>query len=71
MKIIMILSESLREVKGLFIEDLSLTLGFLICLAIFAGIHVTFALNPVVKAVLLFLGLGLLLLENVRRSSLK
>jgi len=71
MKIIMILSESLREVKGLFIEDLSLTLGILIWLAIFAGIHVTFALNPVVKAVLLFLGLGLLLLENVRRSSRK
>lgn len=60
---------ALREVWGLFVEDASLTIGILVCvaLAIFVLPHV--ALPPAWRGPLFFVVLALVLLENVRRSA--
>jgi len=58
-----------RQVWGLFVEDASFTAGILGCvaLAIFVLPHI--GLRPVWRGPALFLGLGGVLLENVRRST--
>ncbi len=63
------LAGALREVWGLFVEDGSLTVGIVICvaLAIYALPHV--ALPSYWRGPVLFVAVAIVLLENVSRSA--
>lgn len=58
-----------RQVWGLFVEDASFTAGILGCVAFAAFALPHTGLRPVWRGPALFLGLGGVLLENVRRSA--
>jgi len=60
-----------RQVWGLFVEDASLTAGILVCVAVAIFLLPHAGLRPQWRGPVLFLGLGLVLLENVRRSAQK
>ncbi len=65
------LTTAIREIWGLFVEDASLTIGILACLAL-----AIFVLPRVIpgadwRGPLLFLVLAIVLVENVYRSARK
>ena len=60
---------AVREVWGLFVEDASLTVGILVCVALAVFVLPHTGLRPQWRGAALFLGLGIVLLENVRRSA--
>jgi hypothetical protein len=60
---------AVREVWGLFVEDASLTVGILVCVALAIFVLPLIGLRPQWRGAVLFLGLGVVLLENVRRSA--
>jgi hypothetical protein len=60
---------ALRDLWGLFVEDASLTVGILVCLAIVAFGFPALGLHDAWRGPALFVLLTLVLLENVRRSA--
>jgi hypothetical protein len=62
-------STILKELLGLFVDDGSLAIGIFIWIALVAGLVKIAALSPAFCGVLLFVGLGALLLENVWRTA--
>ena len=58
-----------RQVWGLFVEDASFTAGILGCVAVAIFVLPHTGLRPAWRGPALFLGLGAVLLENVRRSA--
>jgi hypothetical protein len=62
---------ALQEVYGLFVEDGSLTLALLVWIAIAAFLFPHVPGGASWRAPVLFLGIALLLLENVLRSARK
>jgi len=60
---------AVRQVWGLFVEDASLTAGILVCVALATFLLPRIGLPPTWRGPILFLGLGIVLLENVRRSA--
>ena len=63
------LIETLKEFWGLFVEDLSLTIGIVLCLAVTAWVLPRLALDSRANGMILFALLAAMLLENVRRSA--
>lgn len=61
----------LQELIGLFVEDGSLAIGILIWIGVAAFLFPAIAGGTAWRAPALFAGLGLLLFENVWRSSRK
>jgi hypothetical protein len=59
-----------RQLWGLFVEDASLTVGILASVAL-AILFPRIGLRPQWRGPALFLALGFVLLENVRRSAQK
>ncbi len=57
------------QVWGLFVEDASLTAGILGCIALATFLLPRIGLPPIWRGPILFLGLGIVLVENVRRSA--
>ena len=64
-----LLVETLRELLGLFVEDLSLTIGIVIALAVGGAAVTRLGLDHRWNGGVLFLLLAVVLIENVRRSS--
>jgi hypothetical protein len=62
-------SSALRQLWGLFVEDASLTAGILVCVALAIFVLPHTSLRPLWRGTILFFGLGIVLLENVRRSA--
>ncbi len=62
---------ALQEILGLFVEDGSLAIGIVIWIAVAAWLLPYLPGAATWRGPLLFLGLALLLLENVRRSARK
>jgi hypothetical protein len=60
---------ALRELWGLFVEDGSLTLGILVCLAIADFAFPALGLRTAWRGPVLFVLLAIVLVENVRRSA--
>ena len=60
---------ALREVWGLFVEDLSFTIALLICFGIATLVFPRVALPPAWKGATLFILLAVALVENVRRTA--
>jgi hypothetical protein len=65
------LTTAIREVWGLFVEDVSLTVGILVCLAV-----ARFVLPRVIpgadwRGPVLFIALAVVLFQNVYRSARK
>jgi hypothetical protein len=60
-----------RLVWELFVEDARLTVGILVCIALAVYLVPRIGLPPRWRGPALFLGLGIVLLENVRRSAQK
>ncbi len=65
------LTTALREVWGLFVEDASFTVGILVCLALAIFVFPRVVPPTDLRGPLLFLLLGIVLLENVYRSARK
>lgn len=63
------LVSAVRQVWGLFVEDGTFTAGILGCIALAIFLLPHSGLRPVWRGPALFLGLGAVLLENVRRSA--
>jgi hypothetical protein len=62
------IATAIREVWGLFVEDASLTLGILACLAIAAFAFPVLGIRAASRGPALFALLAIVLLENVRRG---
>jgi membrane protein implicated in regulation of membrane protease activity len=62
------LVEILREIVGLFIDDGSLAIAILVWIAIVALLLPALGLPEVWRAILLFVGCVVILIENVARS---
>jgi hypothetical protein len=62
---------AVRQVWGLFVEDASLTVGILLCVVLATFVLPRTGLRPSWRGPVLFLGLVIVLLENVRRSAQK
>jgi hypothetical protein len=62
-------STILKELLGLFVDDGSLAIGILIWVGLIAALMKTPLLSAEISGVLLFVGLGALLLENVWRTA--
>lgn len=60
--------EILREIVGLFIDDGSLAIAILVWVAIVALLLPALGLPEVWRAILLFVGCVVILIENVARS---
>jgi hypothetical protein len=60
---------ALRELWGLFVEDASLTIGTLICVAIAAFVVPRLGIAPQWRGPVLFAAVVLMLLENVYRGA--
>jgi hypothetical protein len=60
---------ALRELWGLFVEDASLTLGIIVCVAIGALAFPALGLHDEWRGPALFVLLAIVLLENVRRGA--
>lgn len=58
-----------REVWGLFVEDVSFTLGILACLAFGAFVVPRVIAGEHWRGPILFVALALMLFENIRRSA--
>lgn len=71
MNVVSIVATALRELWGLFVEDGSFTIGIVVCIAIAIAILPRVAIPSAWRGVTLFVILGLVLLENVRRSARK
>ena len=63
-----VLSTVLKELLGLFVDDGSLALAILALVGALAALQYSRALSPAVGGGMLFLGLAILLVENVWRS---
>ncbi len=63
------LVEILREIVGLFIDDGSLAIGILLWVAIVALALPALGVPEVWRAILLFAGCVVILIENVARSA--
>ena len=63
------LTEILREIVGLFIDDGSLAIGILAWVAIVALVLPALGLPEVWRAILLFAGCAVILIENTARSA--
>ncbi len=59
----------LRELWGLFIEDASLTIGILACVALAAWAMPRLGPRPTLRGPLLVAALGAVLIENVLRAA--
>jgi hypothetical protein len=59
---------AVRQVWGLFVEDASLTVGILLWVVLAGFLLPRTGLRPSWRGPVLFLGLVVVLLENVRRS---
>ena len=64
-----VLLNALREVWGLFVEDLSFTIALLICLGIAALVLPRVPIPPAWRGATLFALLAIILVENVLRSA--
>lgn len=64
-----VLSTVLKELFGLFVDDGSLALAILALIGALAALQYFSALSPAVGGGVLFLGLAILLVENVMRSA--
>lgn len=60
---------ALREVWGLFVEDLSFTIALLICFGIATLVLPRVPMPPPWRGATLFALLAIVLVENVRRSA--
>ena len=60
---------ALREVWGLFVEDLSFTIALLICFGIATIVLPRVPMPPAWRGATLFLLLAVALVENVRRTA--
>ena len=60
---------AIRELWGLFIEDASLTIGILSCVALAAWLMPRLGTRPALRGPLLVAALGAVLLENVLRAA--
>ena len=65
------LAAAVREVWGLFVEDASLTIGILVCVALAVVVVPRVVPGADWRGPLLFLALAVVLLENVSRSARK
>jgi hypothetical protein len=65
------LAGALRELVGLFLEDASLTVGILVCVAGAMLVTHLGGIPPPWRGPLFVAGLGIVLLENVRRTARK
>jgi hypothetical protein len=63
------LVEILREIVGLFIDDGSLAIAILVWVAIVALLLPALGLPEVWRAIFLFVGCVVILIENVARSA--
>jgi hypothetical protein len=62
---------ALKELWGLFVEDATLTIGALVCVALAAFVAPRLGLAPRWRAPALFVVVALMLLENVYRGARK
>lgn len=62
---------ALRELWGLFVEDATLTVGALVCIALAAFVAPRIGVAPRWRAPSLFVVVALMLLENVYRGARK
>ena len=60
---------ALAELWGLFVEDATLTIGTLICIALAAFVVPRLGIAPTWRGPILFAAVVLMLLENVDRGS--
>lgn len=63
------ITAAIRELWGLFVEDVSFTIGILVCIALAIFVFPRVVAVGRLRGPLLFGALVLMLLENVRRSS--
>jgi len=63
------IAAAVRELWGLFVEDATLTLGILACLAIAAFAFPALGVREAWRGPVLFGLLAIVLLENVRRGA--
>lgn len=63
------IAAALRELWGLFVEDATLTIGILACLAIAVFAFPAIGIHGMWRGPLLFGLLAIVLLENVRRGA--
>ena len=60
---------ALHELWGLFVEDATLTIGTLVCVALAAFVVPRLSIAPTWRAPFLFTAVVLMLLENVYRGA--
>lgn len=65
------IATAIREVWGLFVEDASFTVGILICIALAIFVIPRVVPGADWRGPLLFIILGVVLLENIYRSARK
>ena len=61
----------LKDLFGLFVDDGSLAIAVLVCVALIAALLKSGVVSPVLCGLLFFAGLAALLIENVWRTARK
>ena len=63
------LSSVVAELFGMFVDDGSLAIAILVWVTVIAALQASALLAPAIVGILLFLGLAVLLVENVLRRA--